>query len=93
MKIPFTFEPLVHSKGSGIKEKTKRRGKHCCSFYLTMRFKATASKNSWSNQNVSAQHTVDAQWNDVTTVPINHHLNLLPLQGAIIQVSTNPQHM
>lgn len=61
-----------------------------------MRLKATPSK-MWGcvvfNQDVSAQHTVDSQWNDGTTVLLTPHLNLLPLKGAIIRVSTNPEHM
>lgn len=45
------------------------------------------------NREVSARHTVDRQWNDVTVLLIKQHLNLLPLKGAVIRVSTNPQHM
>lgn len=96
MKISFTLQPLLHSKGRGRKKKTKRRGECYCFFYLTMRLKATPSKTCGClvlNQDVSAQHTVDTQWNDATTVLINPQLNLLPLKGAIIRVSTNPKHM
>lgn len=93
MKIPFTLQPLLHSKGRGGKKENKKRGKCYCFFYLTMRLKATPSKMCGClvlNQDVSTQHTVDTQWTDVTTVLINPHLNLLPLKGAIIRVSTNP---
>lgn len=97
MKIPFTLLPPPHSKGGGRKkEDKKRRGKRYCFCYLTMRLKATPSK-MWGcvvfNQDVSARRTGDSQWNDGTTVRLNARLNLLPLKGAIIRVSTNPEHM
>lgn len=96
MKIPFTLQPLPHSKCRGREKKTKRNGKCFCCFYLTMRLKATPSKISGClvlNQDARAQHTVDTQWNDVTSVLINHHLNLLPFKGAIICVNKSPAHV
>lgn len=90
MKIPFTLQPLLHTKGRGRKKENKKKRKMLLFLLPDHEAQSHTIEDVWLVLNQDAQHAVDTQLNDVTTVLINPHLNLLPLKGAIIRVSTNP---
>lgn len=91
MKIPFTVQRPLHCKGRK-KEEEERGGICYCFLYLTMQFKAMPLKFERCLMTTGTfTLSIYAQRNDVTTVFLKLQINLLPLKGTRICVSTNPQ--